>query len=88
MAYVYIVKCSDGSYYTGFTTDIERRLAEHNQGIGSKYTRSRLPVKCVYQEELFSKSEAMKREFAIKKMSHKEKEKFLNDNQNGFNKLR
>jgi putative endonuclease len=80
MAYVYILKCSDGSYYPGFTTDIERRLAEHNQGIGSKYTRSRLPVECVYQEELSSKSEAMKRESAIKKMSHNEKEKLVNDN--------
>lgn len=80
MAYVYILKCSDGSYYTGFTTDIERRLSEHNQGIGSKYTRSRLPVECVYLEELFSKSEAMKQEIAIKKMSRKEKEAFINEN--------
>ena len=74
MVFVYIMQCSDGSYYTGWTTDIERRLQEHNQGVASKYTRGRRPVKCVYYEELPSKSEALKRELMIKKMTRAQKE--------------
>ena len=70
---MYIVECSDGSLYTGYTTDPSRRLAEHNQGRAAKYTRSRRPVKLVYLEELSRKGEALARELRIKGMSKKEK---------------
>jgi len=72
--YTYILKCADGTYYTGWTTDLERRLKAHNKGTGAKYTKARLPVSLVYHEEYASKSEAMKREYAIKQMARKEKE--------------
>ena len=73
--YVYIVKCADGTLYTGFTTNIERRLDEHNYSIkkAAKYTRSRRPVSLVYNEEYKTMSEALKREHAIKKLSRKRK---------------
>ncbi len=71
--YVYIVQCRDGSLYTGWTTDVEKRVAAHNAGTGAKYTKSRRPVTLVYFEALDSKSEAMKREAAIKKLTRSEK---------------
>ena len=71
--YVYILRCADGTYYTGWTTDPERRLKAHNSGRGAKYTRSRRPVEIVHLEELGTKSEALKREAAIKKLSREEK---------------
>ena len=71
--YVYIVQCRDGSLYTGWTTDVEKRVAAHNAGTGAKYTKSRRPVTLVYFETLDSKSEAMKREAAIKKLTRSEK---------------
>ena len=72
--FVYIVECADGSYYTGYTTDIQRRLNEHNYSTRSaKYTRSRRPVKLIYSEEYTTLSEALKREHAIKKLSRKRK---------------
>jgi putative endonuclease len=67
--YVYILKCADGSLYTGWTTQLERRIHAHNSGKASKYTRSRLPVELVYYEAVESKSEALKREYAIKRLS-------------------
>ena len=73
MHYAYIVKCSDGTYYTGYTNDLEKRLLAHNAGKGAKYTRNRLPVEMVYYEEYEEKSEAMKREYAIKQLKRKEK---------------
>ncbi|WKY46704.1 GIY-YIG nuclease family protein [Eubacteriaceae bacterium ES3] len=76
-AYVYIVKCSDRSFYTGYTTDLKARLIKHNQGLGAKYTRGRLPVTLVYFEELSGKSEAMSREAAIKKKSRTQKVKLI-----------
>lgn len=78
MYYVYILLCSDNSLYTGFTTDIKNRVTEHNRGKGSKYVRSRLPAKVVHCEEFGSKSEALKREIEIKKLSRGEKLKFIN----------
>lgn len=72
--FVYMVECSDGSLYTGWTTDVEARIAAHNSGSGAKYTRSRLPVKLVYSEELEDRSAALKREAAIKKMTREKKE--------------
>ena len=72
--YVYIVECADGSYYTGYTTDVERRINEHNFSTKSaKYTRSRRPVRLKYQEVYDSLSKALKREYAIKKLSRKSK---------------
>ncbi len=78
MWYVYILRCRDSSYYTGMTDDIQKRLQRHNQGNGAKYTRPRRPVEFVYAEELGSKGEALSREFEIKKLSRKNKEKLIN----------
>ncbi len=77
MHYAYIVKCSDGTYYTGYTNDLEKRLLAHNAGKGAKYTRNRLPVEMVYFEEYEDKSEAMKREYAIKRLTREQKEKLI-----------
>ena len=71
--YTYILKCSDDTLYTGYTDDINRRLAVHNSGKGAKYTKARLPVTLVYFEEHTTKSEAMKREASIKKLTRQEK---------------
>lgn len=73
MNFVYILKCSDGTYYTGWTNDMKKRLAAHNSGRGSKYTKARLPVKLVYMEEYQTKVEAMKREWQIKQLSRQQK---------------
>ena len=75
--YTYILKCADGTYYTGWTTDLEQRLKTHNEGAGAKYTRARLPVTLAYAELHETKSDAMKREAAIKKLSRKEKEALM-----------
>ena len=72
-AYTYILECSDGSLYTGWTNNLEKRLACHNGGKGGKYTASRLPVKLVYYEIFETKQEAMRREYAIKQLKRKEK---------------
>ncbi|MBC2579922.1 GIY-YIG nuclease family protein [Clostridium sp. DJ247] len=77
MNYVYIVKCSDGTLYTGYTNDLDRRIATHNNGKGAKYTRNRLPVELVYYEEYSTKSEAMKREYYIKKLRRMDKIKLI-----------
>ena len=82
MNYTYIVRCKDGSLYTGCTNDIEKRIKAHNEGKGAKYTKSRRPVKLVYYEEFQTKEEAMKREYAIKHMRRKEKEKIIGDRVN------
>lgn len=74
MNFTYMVRCADGSLYTGWTTDLHRRMATHNAGKGAKYTRARLPVELVYFEEYATKEEAMQRESAIKKLSKKRKE--------------
>jgi len=71
--YAYLLKCSDGSLYAGWTNDPERRLKAHNNGTASKYTRSRRPVEMVYLEEFETKSEAMKREAALKMMTREQK---------------
>ena len=72
-AYTYMVECGDGSLYTGWTNHLAKRIQNHNQGKGAKYTRSRLPVHLVYYEVFATKQEAMKRECAIKKLKHKDK---------------
>ena len=75
--YCYILKCSDGTFYTGWTTDPERRVTQHNKGIGAKYTSVRRPVKLVYLETHPNRTEAMKRELAIKKMKRVQKSKLV-----------
>ena len=73
MNYTYIVKCSDGSLYTGWTNNLEKRIKDHNAGRGAKNTKTRRPVELVYKEEFPTKQEAMKREWEIKRLSRKEK---------------
>lgn len=72
-AYAYMLKCADGSLYSGWTNDPEKRLKAHNDGAASKYTRSRRPVEMVYLERFDSKSEAMRREAALKSLSREQK---------------
>ena len=75
--YVYILKCRDGSYYTGYTNNLDERISKHQAGKAAKYTRGRLPVELIYYEELVGKSAAMKREVAIKRFTRAEKEKLV-----------
>ena len=77
MNYTYIVECSDGSFYTGWTNDLERRMKAHNEGRGATYTKSRRPVKLAYFETFRTKEEAMSRECQIKQMTRKEKEALM-----------
>lgn len=72
-AYTYLLRCADGTLYCGWTNDIEKRLAAHNSGKASKYTRSRLPVELVYLETFETKQEAMSREARIKRLSRRQK---------------
>lgn len=76
--YLYILKCSDSTLYTGITIDLEKRLAEHNGGCGAKYTRSRLPAKMVYFEKCQNRSEASKREIEVKAMPKSKKLSLIN----------
>ncbi len=78
--YVYILKCSDGTFYTGWTTDIEARVKTHNSGSGAKYTRGRRPVSLVYYEELPDRSAALKREAAIKRLPRNKKLELIASN--------
>ena len=73
-SYVYVLRCGDGSLYTGWTNDLEQRLAAHQSGKGAKYTRGRLPIAMVYFEEMPDKSAALKRENELKKLKKTEKE--------------
>ena len=75
--YAYMLRCKDNSIYSGYTTDLEKRLETHNSGMGAKYTRARLPVKLVYFEEFEDKKEAMKREWEFKQYTHAEKESMI-----------
>lgn len=73
MNYTYILKCADGSFYTGWTNHLEQRVAAHNKGTGAKYTRSRRPVALYYYETWPSKEAAMRREREIKQLTHQQK---------------
>ena len=79
MNYAYMLRCGDGSLYSGWTNNLEKRLAAHNAGRGGKYTRSRLPVSLVYLEAFPSKREAMRREYALKQLSRAEKLKLIEE---------
>ena len=80
--YLYIVQCKDGSLYTGITTDIIKRIKSHNNGRGSKYTRSRLPVELKFLKEYKNRSEASKAEYQTKRLTRKEKLKLINRDKN------
>ena len=75
--YVYVLECADGTLYTGYTTDVDRRVDEHNAGTGAKYTRGRTPVELVHTEPFGSKSAAMSREYEIKTLSRTEKRRLI-----------
>lgn len=80
--YTYLMRCADGTYYCGYTDDIEKRAAAHNSGRGAKYTRTRLPVTPVYAEAFDTKKEAMSREWHIKRFSRRQKEELIASEQN------
>lgn len=77
--FVYILECSDKSFYTGITTDLERRVIEHNSSgnLGAKYTKMRQPVRLIYNEKVKNKSEALKREYSIRQLKRKGKEELV-----------
>ena len=75
--YCYILECADGTYYTGWTTDPERRVKQHNKGVGARYTKTRRPVTLVYLEEQPDKVTALKRERAIKQLKRLQKRKLI-----------
>lgn len=77
MNYTYMVRCSDHTLYTGWTNDLEKRIKTHNEGKGAKYTCARRPVELVYYETYETRQEAMRREWEIKQLSKKEKEKLI-----------
>ena len=72
-----MLKCSDGTLYTGWTNDLEKRVEAHNSGKGAKYTKARRPVELAYYEEFHTKEQAMKREYAIKQLGRKEKQELI-----------
>ena len=78
-AYMYVVECADGTLYTGYTTDVERRLKTHNAGKGAKYTRARLPVKLLYSEVFDSKPEAMSAEALFKRKRREKKLAYIKE---------
>lgn len=80
MNYTYIVECSDGTLYTGWTNNLEKRIVMHNSGKGAKYTKTRIPVVLRYYEEFQTKEEAMAREYRIKQLSRKEKLELIEKN--------
>lgn len=77
MNYTYMVMCRDGSLYTGWTNHLQKRIDDHNAGKGAKYTKSRRPVELVYYETFETKEEAMRREYAIKQLTRKGKERLI-----------
>ncbi len=84
MNYTYILECSDGSLYCGWTNDLEKRLKAHNSGKGGKYTRSRLPVRLIYHESFDTKEEAMSREWEIKQMPRSGKLKLIMNSEKNY----
>ena len=79
MNYTYILRCRDGSLYTGWTNDLEKRVSDHNAGKGAKYTRARRPVELAYFEAFETKEEAMRREYAIKRLPRGKKMELLGE---------
>ncbi|MDQ0216213.1 putative endonuclease [Oikeobacillus pervagus] len=77
--YFYVLECSDGTYYGGYSTDVNRRIEQHNNGKGAKYTRGRTPVKLLYSESFEEKGDALRAEISFKKLSRQQKEYFLQE---------
>jgi predicted GIY-YIG superfamily endonuclease len=75
--FVYILRCADGTLYTGITNDVDRRCRQHNAGTASRYTRARLPAQMVYQEPQLSRGAALRRELAVKALSRRQKEALI-----------
>jgi putative endonuclease len=88
ICYCYIVECADGTYYTGWAVDPEKRVAMHNKGRGARYTRTRGPVRLVYVEELPDRKAAMKREIVIKKLKREGKGKLIREARNQYRVIR
>jgi len=82
MPFMYIIECSDGSYYTGIANNLEYRINKHNSGVGAKYTRGRLPVKLLYYEEYNNIEDALKREKEIQRWTRKKKEELIKSKKN------
>lgn len=87
MHYTYMLKCNDGTYYTGYTMDLQKRLKAHNEGKGAKYTRGRGPVELMYYEEYEEKQTAMHREWEIKQLSRKQKEALWKHRESSYKKV-
>lgn len=77
--FLYVVECNDETYYTGYTTNVDRRVQQHNAGKGAKYTRARTPVNCIYLEEFGTKREALQAEYAFKQLTRKQKERYMRE---------
>ncbi|MFJ7738633.1 GIY-YIG nuclease family protein [Lysinibacillus sp. NPDC097287] len=75
--FFYVLECADQSYYAGYTNDLDKRVATHNAGKGAKYTRARVPVKCIYVETFETKQEAMRAEYAFKQLNRVQKSKYM-----------
>lgn len=87
--YFYVLLCNDDTFYAGYTVEPPRRLKEHNDGVGAKYTRlaKRRPIKMIHQEAFETRSEAMKAEAAFKKLTRNQKEKYLNEKMVSFSRI-
>ncbi len=79
--FLYILKCRDGTLYTGITNNLARRLKQHSKGTASRYTRSRLPVRMLFQEPCCGKSEALRKEYAMKALTRKQKELYIKNHE-------
>lgn len=79
----YVLECSDGSYYAGYTNDLEKRIRTHNEGKGAKYTRAKLPVQLIYREGFETKRDAMRAEYQFKQLTRVAKEKYMRKGQSG-----
>ncbi|MFB7141590.1 MULTISPECIES: GIY-YIG nuclease family protein [unclassified Bacillus (in: firmicutes)] len=77
--YLYVLECADATFYAGYTTNIERRIKQHNDGKGAKYTRGRVPVKCIFFKEYSTKREAMQAEYAFKQLSRENKVRYMRE---------
>lgn len=77
----YVLECNDGSYYAGYTNDLEKRIRVHNDGKGAKYTRAKLPVHCIYKESFETKREAMQAEYQFKQLTRSAKERYMKKGQ-------
>lgn len=82
--YFYVLECNDGSFYAGYTNDLQKRIAVHNEGKGAKYTRAKLPVHCIYFETFQTKREAMQAEYRFKQLTRQKKELYIKEGRDSF----